>query len=331
MKNAVRPFAFSSAFLLAATLVPGGAAFAQGGMWRPDPALGAAPVIETAGFRPGAPVYQPRVAQPQARAGFVPAAPQYRAVDSRTSHGRYAHAPAAPAWRNPDRAVRATERYAPATRYGWAYPPMGAPMPWAAPLPPAAPAHAGYLAYAMPTMPAYGGMQPVQWPPAMAYHAYPHVQQPSAYRPAPVQAPPQWNQPARGQADLRPLPGGWRPDPLAAAMEVSRHTSRASAYTSPRHPVFRGAALAGVPHAQARPALRPQPVAGYWRPDTSAGWASRQTFRPVAYGRSIALNAQAGGSAVDAVLHDRGELPGWASTVDRFEGTGQCAWCSSGT
>jgi hypothetical protein len=331
VKKAFRPIAFPAALALATTLVPAGAAFAQGGTWRPDPALGAAPVIDTATFRPGVYGFQPRVAQPQARGAFAVAAPRYRATEHQRSVGRAAFAAPAPTWRSLSQHDRPTPRHVPAPWYGWAAAPMPAPLPWSAPLPPSAPAHAGYAAYAVAPMPGWAAMQTVQWPPALAYHGYPHVQQPTAYRPAPNHAPGQPNPRARGLVDPRPMAGGWRPDPLAASMAFGHYRAQASAYTSPRYPVFRRAPVAHWQHAQARPVVRPQAVAGYWRPDPTVAWSSSQAFRPVAYGRSIARNDQPVRADLDRAQRSQADLLGWATTLDRLEETGLCAWCSSGT
>lgn len=333
VKYAVRPLAFSTAFLLASTLVPGGAAFAQGGMWRPDPALGAAPMIESRTFRPGTHAPRPQVAQARMYQNFAPVAPRYRAIADHRTPGRAALAGPAPAWRTPGHQARPTQHSMPGQMSGhpWATAPMHAPLPWSAPLPPSAPAHAGYAAYAVPPMPFWRGMQPMQWLPALAQQGYPHAQQPAMYQPAPPPAAGRWSLPARGPMDPRPLPGGWRPDPLAAATTASHYRAPASAYTSPRKPVFRGAPMASRHYAAVRPAPRALAAPGYWRPDTTTAWASSQAFRPVAYGRSIARGEQSNRTIAQATQRSHGDLPGWATTLDRFEEAGQCAWCSSGT
>jgi hypothetical protein len=333
VKNVVRPFAFSSAFLLASTLVPGGAAFAQGGMWRPDPALGASPMIETGTFRPGAYGFQARAVQPRMRGSYVPAAPRYRATADQRASARPAYGAPAPAWRGLDHQRRSTQHTASAQAapYPWAAAPMHGAMPWSAPLPPSAPAHAGYAAHAVPPMPVWGGMQPVRWQPALAYQGYPYAQRPAMYQSAPSYPAGQWSAPAPALMAPRPVPGGWRPDPLAAAAETAHYRAPASAYTSPRNPVFRGAPVAARNFAQVRPMPRPLAAPGYWRPDTAAAWASSQAFRPVAYGRSIAIGEPSNRAVAQGAQDSHGDLPGWATTFDRFEETGPCAWCNSGT
>ena len=318
--------AFGGIIFLTGAVLTGGEAHAFGQQWRPAPGFGSAQVgsygriANTPSFRPHG------AAQPTAYRSFNrPQRPyQQHAYLPRPYQPQSFAAQQYPMYRG-GAGLAGGGVYPPQPRTAY-HPSSGWPSPFA------------------------GMMQP--WGPQMPMftrqYAWRAAEQPWQVRKqVPRQRQPQYRvRTAPQTVGFRPLGpgfgpavGSWRPAVQPAPLvrphyAYQRYAARPPVNAAGRQGGFRTAPRQGYPMPSARIAgINPAPVQagpGYWRPQAAAqaaAWHSGRSFRPQAYGRSVAHKAEeAAGKQGTGFTRDN--LPGWVTTYGDSGYEGSCSWCS---
>jgi len=132
-----------------------------------------------------------------------------------------------------------------------------------------------------------------------------------------------------------PVAGSWRPA-VRPQYAYQRYGSRPQVMATGLQPGFRAAHSRNysVPGARRIAGADPVPLqtgwVGHWRPQAgmpAAAWHTKRSFRPQAYGRSVAEKVDVA-SRRERSDFTRDNLPGWVTTYQDSGHEDACSWCS---